>query len=95
MRQFRTPGSVRGEGSAASAVTPSPARSIALQAFEVGARFRMASKMIALVFAALVDNTHPPATELLNEPVVRDSLADHRKFSTSMRSCLVRWLLAV
>jgi len=86
VRQFRTPGSVRGEGSAALAVTLFPARSLVLQAFEVGARFRMASKMIALVFAALVDNTHPPATELLNEPAVRNSLADHRKFSSSIRS---------
>jgi hypothetical protein len=60
VRQFRTPGSVRGEGSAASAVTPSPARSIALQAFEVGARFGMASKMIALVSSALQTTPIPP-----------------------------------
>src|SRR5512136_1985771 len=34
----------------------------------------------------LVDDTHPTAAQLLDDPVVRNRLADHRKFSTSIRS---------
>jgi hypothetical protein len=34
----------------------------------------------------LVDDPHPPAAQLLDDPVVRHRPANHRKFSTSIRS---------
>jgi hypothetical protein len=34
----------------------------------------------------LVDDAHPAAPELFDDAVVRNGLADHRKFSTSIRS---------
>lgn len=34
----------------------------------------------------LADDTHPPAARFPDDPVMRNRLADYRKFSTSIRS---------